>query len=367
MRDAATAAMAGEKSSSARSKFMDEATPHPPDESGLDAIAPLAVLPVFYRLAGKRAVVAGGSEAAAWKAELLAAAGARVDAYAAAASAKMTDIAKRHAAISIVPRAWTAPDLAGAIIAIGDFKDNAESAAFRAVARAAGAAVNIIDQPEFCDFSFGAIVNRSPLVIAVSTDGASPVFGRALRARIEAIAPQGLAAWAAGAEAWRGIIHRLGLGFRERLNFWERFATLAFANADRAPNDADRNRLVAEARGEAGGGQGELVLIEVKSDAAEWLPLKALRALQSADAIIFDDKVSPDVLDFGRREAQRVKLSGATAPELIATLCASGKKVVRLAGGPADRLQEEIEAARATGARCAIIPGVALSSARTPP
>ncbi len=95
--------------------------------------------------------------------------------------------------------------------------------AFAAAARAAGVPVNVIDRPAFCDFSFGAIVNRSPLVIGISTDGAAPVFGQAIRAKIEALIPKGFARWAEAARAWRPRVQALALPFRGRRNFWERF------------------------------------------------------------------------------------------------------------------------------------------------
>ena len=94
-------------------------------------------------------------------------------------------------------------DLTGAAVAVGAFEDDASAAAFAAAARAAGVPVNVIDKPAFCDFSFGAIVNRSPLVIGISTDGAAPVFAQAIRAKLEALLPQGFAGWAAAAGRWR--------------------------------------------------------------------------------------------------------------------------------------------------------------------
>src|SRR5262249_40372742 len=161
----------------------------------------LARLPVFYALAGKRTVVAGGSAAAAWKAELLVAAGAAVDVYAADPGDEMLAIA-REPSIAIHRRDIEAADLAGAALAIGAFEDDPQAAAFSALARAAGVPVNVIDKPAFCDFSFGAIVNRSPLVIGISTDGAAPVFGQAIRAKLEALIPRGFARWAEAARAW---------------------------------------------------------------------------------------------------------------------------------------------------------------------
>src|SRR5690349_2531573 len=144
-----------------------------PSEARPPRMEALARLPVFYALAGKRAVVAGGSAAAAWKAELLAAAGASVEVYA----LDPCDELLETASVAIHRRAIEAGDLVNAAMAIGAFEDDCEAAAFAAIARAAGVPVNVIDKPAFCDFSFGSIVNRSPLVIGISTDGAAPVFG----------------------------------------------------------------------------------------------------------------------------------------------------------------------------------------------
>ena len=175
-------------------------TTRTPVETRTPRMEPLARLPVFFALAGKRAVIAGGNAAAAWKAELLAAAGASVDVYAANPREEMLEIAAQ-ASITIHRRDIDATDFANAALAVGAFEDDGEAAAFAALARAAGVPVNVIDKPAFCDFSFGAIVNRSPLVIGISTDGAAPVFGQAIRAKLEALIPRGFARWAEAARA----------------------------------------------------------------------------------------------------------------------------------------------------------------------
>src|SRR5437588_9654478 len=151
-----------------------------PSEASPPRMEALARLPLFFALAGKRAVVAGGSAAAAWKAELLIAAGATVDIYAAETSGELAELAA-NTPITLHRRAAEAADFSGAALAIGAFEDDVEAAAFAAMARATGVPVNVIDKPAFCDFSFGAIVNRSPLVIGIPTHGAAPVFGQAIR------------------------------------------------------------------------------------------------------------------------------------------------------------------------------------------
>ena len=163
------------------------------------------------RLEGKRAVVAGGGQAATWKAELLSAAGARVDVFAPEVSDDMRSLvaAPPAGAIAVHSRTWTPADFAGAAIAVAECANDVEAAQFAAAARAVGVPVNVIDRPAFGDFAFGAIVNRSPLVIGISTDGAAPVFGQAIRSKIEALIPKGFARWAEAARSWRPRVQAL--------------------------------------------------------------------------------------------------------------------------------------------------------------
>src|SRR5207302_4268061 len=112
---------------------------------------------------------------------------------------------------------------------------------FARAARKAGVPVNVIDKPPYCDFSFGAIVNRSPLVIGVSTDGAAPVFAQAVRARLEALIPRGFARWAEASRRWRHDVKASGLSFAGRRIFWQIFTAHAVTHPDRAtaPSDFD--------------------------------------------------------------------------------------------------------------------------------
>ncbi|HEU4358696.1 MAG TPA: bifunctional precorrin-2 dehydrogenase/sirohydrochlorin ferrochelatase, partial [Xanthobacteraceae bacterium] len=166
-----------------------------PSEAQLVHMDALARLPIFLALEGKRAVLAGGSPAAAWKAELLSASGASVEVYASDPCEELVQLAASspRSVIRIDRRSWAPRDLKGAAVAIGAFEDDEDAVAFASAARAAGVPVNVIDKPAFCDFAFGAIVNRSPLVIGISTDGAAPVFAQAIRAKIEALLPSGFA------------------------------------------------------------------------------------------------------------------------------------------------------------------------------
>jgi uroporphyrin-III C-methyltransferase/precorrin-2 dehydrogenase/sirohydrochlorin ferrochelatase len=344
-----------------------------PTETRPGRMEPLARLPVFFALDHKRAVLAGGSAAAAWKAELLSAAGARVDVYATDVSEDMAAIVADppRGPIDVQARDWSEADLQGAAIAVGAFDDDASAADFAAAARRAGVPVNVIDRPAFCDFAFGAIVNRSPLVIGISTDGAAPVFAQAVRAKLEAMLPQGFAAWAAAAQRWRAAVKASGLPFAGRRKFWHLFTAHAVKNADAAPSDGDFERFLAEVRGEGATVEaGTVTLVGAGPGDPELLTLRAVRALQSADVILFDNLVSRDVLDFARREARKM-LVGKTGfgpsckqediNALMVGLAKQGKRVVRLKGGDPlifGRAAEELDACAKAGIAVEVIPGI---------
>jgi uroporphyrin-III C-methyltransferase/precorrin-2 dehydrogenase/sirohydrochlorin ferrochelatase len=344
-----------------------------PTETRPGRMQPLARLPVFLSLEGKRALLAGGSEAAAWKAELLSAAGARVEVYADDICDALIELAADPPAgtITLQRRTWVADDLQDAAVAIGAFADDEDAAAFATAARAAGVPVNVIDKPAFCDFSFGSIVNRSPLVIGISTDGAAPVFAQAIRAKLEGLLPQSFAAWAAAAARWRGVLKTSGLSFSGRRRFWQLFTAHAVTHPQQEPVESDYDRLVADVYdlGETVE-HGSVTLVGAGPGNPELLTLRAVRALQSADVILFDDLVSRDVLDFARREARKM-LVGKTGygpsckqddiNDLMVGLAKQSKRVVRLKGGDPlifARAGEEIEACRAAGIAVEIVPGI---------
>ena len=175
---------------------------------------------------------------------------------------------------------------------------------FAMAARTAGVPVNVIDKPDHCDFAFGAIVNRSPLVIGISTAGAAPVFGMAVRARIEAMIPAGFSRWAEAARRWRRELFSPRLTDPGRRRFWQSFARHATAHPDREPTKADFEGLLAETRNTAN--VGAVTLVGAGPGDPELLTLRAVRALQAADIILVDSLVAPAILDFARREAKKM-------------------------------------------------------------
>jgi uroporphyrin-III C-methyltransferase/precorrin-2 dehydrogenase/sirohydrochlorin ferrochelatase len=313
--------------------------------SNAPRIAPLANLPLFHKLAGRKAVVVGNSEAASWKAELLAAAGAEV---------------------ARVGTDWTAEELKGAAIAVADLADRKEAHRFVEAAHAAGAIVNVIDQTELCDVQFGTIVNRSPIVVSISTDGGAPMLGQSIRVRIESVLPPGLSVWGSAAKQWRPRLkERLG-EFGARRAFWQRFVSAAWAGPDRQPTEADFEALVQSAPRSS----GRVTLVGAGPGDPELLTLKAVRALQSATVILYDHLIGPNVLELARREARRIAVGksghGPSCKQsdinaLMVELALAGENVVRLKGGDPmifGRAAEEIDACAAAGIDVAVIPGI---------
>ena len=346
-------------------------TPQTTRPSRMDA---LATLPVFFKLKGQRAVLVGGTEPALWKTELLAATGANVDVYAEHFAEGFEHLAAHPPAGSITlhQRGWTPDDVKGAAIAIGAIPDDAEASRFVAAANAAGAPVNVIDRPEFCAFQFGAIVNRSPLVVAISTDGAAPVFGQAIRSRLEALLPHGFKQWANAAKLWRREGNRLGADMQARRRFWEAFTERAMRDASRAPTADDLENLIREVDQSRPleTKTGFVSLVGAGPGDPELLTLRAVRALRAADVVLYDDLVTEPVLEFARREAERM-LVGKTGygpackqteiNALMVTLAQQGKRVVRLKSGEPmifGRGGEEIGELQSAGIAFEVVPGI---------
>jgi len=339
-----------------------------------ERIAALATLPVFFELRGRPVLLAGGSEGAAWKAELLAAAGADVHVFCPAGEMSepmqaLADLVTHHDV------RWHAAHFGSFVLAVGDCETEQEARLFHDQAAAAGVPVNVIDKPDFCQFKFGSIVNRSPVVIAISTDGAAPILGQAIRRRIETLLPQSLKSWAALAQSVRARVTD-SLTSPQRRMFWERFVDRAFLG--REPEAADASKLIADAdriRSDLAGAIGTVTLVGAGPGDAELLTLKAVRALQSADVILFDDLVSGEVLELARREAKRMLVGKRGGREsckqedindMMVRFAKAGKRVVRLKSGDPmifGRAGEEIARMQAEGIPVEIVPGITSASA----
>ncbi len=323
----------------------------------------LAILPVFFKLKGKEALIANGSDAACWKAEVLAAAGAIVHIYAPDLSDDFEELlAGKNAARFVWHKSkWNARSFERKSIAIIDAVDDDEASVFYNAARTAGVPVNVIDNPPYCEFQFGSIVNRSPVVISISTDGAAPILGQAIRRRIETLLPKSMALWAQAAADIRGYVNATRKMGAPRKAYWNAFVDLAFGRTK--PADTNLKTL-----GLNDNKQGRVTLVGAGPGQEELLTLKAVRALQSADIILFDEFISNSILELARREAKRMMIKNSDNPinKPMIQLAKSGKHIVRLQAGDPSLVaasNQRFLALQQQGIATEIIPGITAQSA----
>jgi uroporphyrin-III C-methyltransferase/precorrin-2 dehydrogenase/sirohydrochlorin ferrochelatase len=327
-------------------------------------------LPIFLDIRGQPCLVVGGGEVAARKSALLLRAGARVTVLAPKLSAAFdADLA----AARIAHRAarFRDEDLDGVAVAIAATSDDAVNRSVAAAAKARRIPVNVVDQPALCSFILPSIIERTPLVVAVSSGGASPVLARLLRARLESLIPAGYGRLAALAGAFRD---RVKARFKppERRRFWERvlqgpIAELVFSGRDAEARTALQASL-EDTRLAFGG--GEVSLIGAGPGDPDLLTFRALRLMQQADVVVYDRLVSRPVLDLVRLEAERIyagkERAKHTLPQedinhLLVRLAREGKRVVRLKGGDPfifGRGGEEIDTLAAEGIPFQVVPGI---------
>ncbi len=332
----------------------------------------MKLYPVFLQLAGKRCLVVGGGGAAVAKARLLAQAGARV----ALAADEPGDEAARLIADGAVDRAAlpaSARDVAGHALVYAATGDRDRDRRVAAWARAAGVPASIVDVPDESDFQTPAIVDRDPVVVAVSTGGAAPVLARWLRARIERAVPEGVGRLARLMGGFRDTVRQRWPDYGDRRRFWEGYLDSPAADAALRGDEAAAQRAaIAHINRVLEGGDpvGRVSLVGAGPGAADLLTLRAVRALQAADVIVHDRLIGPDVLDHARRDAERIpagkakgrpSLSQDAINELLLRLAREGKRVVRLKGGDPfvfGRGGEEQDFLRRHGVPVDVVPGV---------
>ena len=337
------------------------------------AAAAMDYLPVFLRLDGHPVVVVGGGTVALRKATWLRRAGARVTVVAPGVHAELAQQAARGELRQIAEE-FTPEHLAGAVAVVAATADRATNASVAASARERGVPVNVVDDAELSTFIFPAIVDRSPLVVAVSSAGHAPVLARRVREQIEALLPERLGALARFMGARRSSVQR-ALGAFARRGFWERVASgpvatqLQRGDAAQAERAFGRELRAAQLTVGAVARLGEVYLIGAGPGDPDLLTLRALQLLQSADVILYDRLVSEAVLERARRDAERIfvgKESGGEDPqlrihELLLRLAREGKRVARLKGGDPlvfGRGGEEIEVLATHGIPCTVVPGI---------
>ena len=314
--------------------------------------------PLFLSLRDRRALVVGGTDAAARKIELLLSAGARVSLIGETVTGEIAQlIADGH--ISWAGRVFEADELDGLSIVIVASDDPLLQSRVSRAAQARGLPVNVVDTPALSSCTMPAIVDRGPITIAISTGGAAPALARKLRADIERALPAALGRLARFAEIFRTQVRRTLAEPRARRLFWDRVfegrvAELALAGDEFAAR-RELIRLLDSTRREPVPAQGMVHLVGAGPGDPDLLTLKAHRLLQAADVIVYDRQVAPEVVAAGRREAKRVCVSSDEAGPRVMTFVRAGRSVVRLAAGST---AAEFETLWAAGIPVEIVPGV---------
>jgi uroporphyrin-III C-methyltransferase/precorrin-2 dehydrogenase/sirohydrochlorin ferrochelatase len=334
-------------------------------------------LPVFLDLQTGPILLVGGGELVRAKLRLLLSAGARIRWYATDGQHDVSGLDAADAArIEHAEGDPLTADLSG-VIAVLCAGAGELGPGMSARAKAVGLPVNVMDDLTHSTFIFPAIVDRGGVVVAIGTGGASPVVARRVRERIEAMLPARVGDLATFIGRWRTSIHGRIAEFALRRRFWERVvdgpigALVLAGRADEAEaalkNIADPSAFAGARAGEV---EGRVTLVGAGPGDPDLLTIKALRALQDADVIFYDELVSPEILDRARRDAARIPVGRRVGKpgigqdainRLLIDAARSGRRAVRLKGGDPfifGRGGEEVEALREAGVAYSVIPGI---------
>ena len=332
-------------------------------------------LPISLRVRDARILLVGGGQVATRKARLLVQAGACLTVVAPAIEEEL------QALLASSGGTWhnvqySASALAGAVLVVAATPVRQVNQQVYQDASAQRLPVNVVDAPDLCSFIFPAIVERTPLTIAISSGGASPVLVRQLRRKIEAMVPAAYGRLALFAGRLRGVVKQALPAAGARRLFWEQSVDGTVGELVLAGREAQAEALLRQQLQETDAlHRGEVYLLGAGPGDPDLMTFKAQRLLQSADVVLYDRLVAPAILDMARRDAERIYVGKARAEhavpqgdinQLLVTLARQGKRVVRLKGGDPfifGRGGEEIELLAANDIPFQVIPGITAASA----
>jgi uroporphyrin-III C-methyltransferase / precorrin-2 dehydrogenase / sirohydrochlorin ferrochelatase len=332
--------------------------------------------PAFFDLTAQKVLIVGGGEVALRKLALLTRSGAKVTVVAPQMLPEFSEQAA-DGKIRVVLREFVADDLDGARLVIVATARRAVNRWIAALSEARGIPVNVVDDREASRFIVPALIDRDPVLVAISTGGASPVLARRLRERLEALIPKRFGELALWLQALRRAARWRLRDTDARRRYFEHIvdgaAARRFVAGDTHGAESLAQQLLARTSSSPRD-SGEVTLVGAGPGDPELLTLKALRALQDADVILHDRLVPRAVLDMARRDASRICVGkaaggvGSTQEEINALLiehASQGKRVVRLKGGDPfifGRGGEELEALQRAHIRFSVIPGITAAS-----
>ncbi|RBP60190.1 uroporphyrinogen-III C-methyltransferase /precorrin-2 dehydrogenase [Brenneria salicis ATCC 15712 = DSM 30166] len=328
-------------------------------------------------------LVVGGGDIASRKIGLLQRAGAEVKVVAQSLADELA-AQLESGKIQWLDRHFTPTLLSDVFLVIAATDDAALNAAVFEAANQRHLLVNVVDDQPKCSFIFPSIIDRSPLVVAISSGGQAPVLARLLREKLEALLPASLGTVASLAGSWRERIKSRLHSVSARRRFWERlftgrFASLVGAGQLAQAEDELQQQLHHQQhkQQQPAAARGEVVLVGAGPGDAGLLTLRGLQVIQQADVVLYDHLVSGEVLELVRRDAERIcvgkRASAHSLPQdginqLLVTLAQQGKRVVRLKGGDPftfGRGGEELQAVAQAGIAFQVVPGVTAAAGAT--
>ncbi len=334
------------------------------------------LLPVFYNIREKHCLVVGGGEVASRRVRLLLQAGGKVHIVAPRLAEDLVHLLSRGE-ITHQAAEYSSSDLETVVLVIAATNNAQVNQQIAADAKRQNIPVNVVDAPHLSSFIIPSIIDRSPVTIAISSGGASPVLSRLLKARLEALVPASYGRLALLVQGFRDTVKQRFADGRQRRLFWEKILQGPVAEMMFSGQETAARQTLAQAI--ADGTQqlekrGEVYLVGAGPGDPDLLTFRALRLLQQADVIVYDRLVAPPILDMARKDAQRIyvgkKKSDHALPQdqinqLLVQLAKEGKKVVRLKGGDPfvfGRGGEEIETLMQQGILFQVVPGITAAS-----
>ena len=331
-------------------------------------------LPIFCRLDNKPVLLVGGGEVAERKARLLLDAGARLTVVAPELDPELAELAA-NGSIEWLAGEFASEQLAGKWLVVAATDRREVNALVYQSANQARIFANVVDDPKRSSFIMPSIIDRSPLMVAISSGGKAPVLARLLREKLEALLPQHLGAVAAFAGSLRDRVKARFASMGARRRFWERLLGAdrlgqALARGDSASAHQLADSLFADESQSA----GEVVLVGAGPGDPGLLTLHALRQMQQADVVVYDRLVSDEVMALVRRDAKRIfvgkQAGNHCVPQeginqLLLEEAQKGQRVVRLKGGDPfifGRGGEELETLVGTGIGFQVVPGITAAS-----
>jgi len=332
-------------------------------------------LPVFLAIENQPCLVVGGGEVAFRKVRILARAGASVHLVARDIATDLQLFLENHG-LTFRQGEFSKPDLEGCSLVIAATDDALLNEQVSRLARAKFIPVNVVDQPELCTFIFPAIIDRNPLLVAISSSGTSPVLARQIKTQLETLLPASLGKLATFLGGYRKHIRDRIPDFTDRLRFWERLIDSNVQILVGTDDIPAAKALVEDMLDTLGGetSQGEVYLVGAGPGDPELLTLKALRLMHSADVVVHDRLVSDAILQKIRPDAELIYVGKQRAShsvpqeninDMLVRLAREGRRVLRLKGGDPfifGRGGEEMESLIQEGVPFQIVPGITAAS-----